>query len=143
MIVLDTNVLSELIRPSPDAQVVEWFRAQPQAALFTTTISRGEMLYGVHLLPDGTRKAQLRQAVLAIFSVDMAGRVLDFDSDAADAYADIAAARRAGGQPIGQPDAMIAGIARSRGAALATRNVKDFAGCGVEVINPWGGKTAD
>jgi len=137
MIVLDTNVLSELMRPSPDAQVKDWLGAQPQAALFTTTVSRSEMLYGVHVLPEGVRKARLLQEVLAVFSVDMAGRVLSFDSDAADAYAEIAAARRANGKPISQFDAMIAGIVRSRGAELATRNVRDFEGCGIVVIDPW------
>ncbi len=137
MIVLDTNVLSELIRPTVNAQVVSWLQAQPQAALFTTTISRSEMLYGVQLLPEGARKASLQQGVLAIFSEDMAGRVLNYDSDAADAYANIAASRRASGSPISQFDAMIAGIARSRGAVLATRNIKDFENCGIKVIDPW------
>jgi toxin FitB len=137
MIVLDTNVLSELIRPSPDAQVRNWLGAQPQAALFTTAVSRSEMLYGVHVLPEGARKLRLLLEVRAVFAVDMAGRVLDFDSDAADAYAEIAAARRADGKPISQFDAMIAGIARSRGAELATRNVRDFEGCGIVVIDPW------
>lgn len=140
MIVLDTNVLSEMLRPVPDMRVTEWFRTQPQASLFTTVISRSEMLYGVCLLPQGRRRTLLEQEVLAVFSVDMIGRVLNYDSDAADAFAQIAAARRANGRRDDKPfDAMIAGIARSRGAKLATRNVRDFADCGIEVVDPWQG----
>lgn len=141
MIVLDTNVVSETLRPRPDARALAWLEAQSRSALFTTTVARAELLYGVRLLPDSPRKAALLEAILAIFTSDLAGQVLSFDGDAADAYAEIAAARRAAGRPIGQFDAMIAAVARSRGASLATRNVKDFDGCGVQVIDPWGGAT--
>lgn len=137
MIILDTNVLSEILRPTPDTRVMAWLGGQPRATLFTTTVTRGEMLYGVRLLPDGQRKDLLLEAVLAVFTTDLSGRVLNFDSDAADAYAEIATVHRAAGKPISQFDAMIAAIARSRGAELATRNVKDFAECGVPVVNPW------
>ncbi|WP_149196660.1 type II toxin-antitoxin system VapC family toxin [Luteimonas suaedae] len=139
MIVLDTNVLSEILRPEPDARVLAWMDAQPRSALFTTTVTRGELLYGVRLLSDGRRKAGLLEAVSAIFTSELAGRVLSFDEDAADAYAQIAAARRAAGRPISQFDAMIAAVAKSRGAKLATRNAKDFTDCGIDVINPWHG----
>ncbi|MDR0782088.1 MAG: type II toxin-antitoxin system VapC family toxin [Pseudomonadales bacterium] len=137
MIVLDTNVISEILKPTPDARAMAWLEAQPRAALFTTTVTRAELLYGVHLLPDGQRKDRLLDATLAIFTEDLAGRVLSFDNDAANAYAEIAAARKAMGSPISQFDAMIASITRSRGATLATRNVKDFSDCGIAVINPW------
>ncbi|MEO5830564.1 MAG: type II toxin-antitoxin system VapC family toxin [Rhodanobacter sp.] len=137
MIVLDTNVLSELIRPQPELKVVAWLRGQARSRLFTTAISRGEMLFGVLLLPLGERRRRLQQEVQAIFDHDMGGRVLPYDGDAADAHAMFAAERRAQGCPVGMPDAMIAGIARSRGAALATRNVRDFEGCGVTLIDPW------
>lgn len=137
MIILDTNVISEILRPAPDERVVAWLEAQPRTALFTTTVTRGELLYGVRLLPEGQRKVALLQAVLAIFASDLAGQVLDFDEEAADAYAEIAAERRARGRPVSQFDAMIAGIVRSRGASLATRNVKDFSDCGIGVIDPW------
>lgn len=137
MIVLDTNVLSELLRPAPEARPMAWLGAQPRSALFTTTITRGELLYGIRLLPDGQRKARLQAVVMDIFAVDLLGQVLSFDSDAAEAYADIAASRRAVGKPISQFDAMIAAIARSRGASVATRNVKDFSGCGIQLIDPW------
>ncbi|GAA4341879.1 type II toxin-antitoxin system VapC family toxin [Pigmentiphaga soli] len=137
MIVLDTNVLSEILRPAPDPQMLAWLESQPRFALFTTTVTQGELLHGVRLLPDGQRKSALLTAVQAIFAADFAGQVLGFDSDAAGAYAEIAATRRAMGRPISQFDAMIAAIARSRGASLATRNAKDFGDCGISVINPW------
>jgi predicted nucleic acid-binding protein len=137
VIVLDTNVLSELIRPSPAAQVLTWLEAQPRSEIFTTTITKAELLHGVQLLPQGQRKESLFNAVLAIFVSDLAGQVLSFDSDAAAAYAEIAASCRAIGQPISQSDAMIAAITRSRGAGLATRNIKDFCNCKVDLVNPW------
>lgn len=137
MIVLDTNVLSELIRPQPDSKVVAWLREQARSVLFTTSVSRGEMLFGVLVLPAGERRQRLQQEVQAIFDSDMAGRVLPYDGDAADAHAKFAAARRVQGRPVAMPDAMIAGVARSRGAALATRNMRDFEGCGVTLIDPW------
>jgi predicted nucleic acid-binding protein len=137
MIVLDTNVLSEVLRPSPDTSVLDWFAKQPRASLFTTTVTRGEILYGIRLLSDGKRRRGLWDAAVKIFSDDLAGQVLSFDNDAADMYAEIAASRRSVGKPISQFDAMIFAMARSRGASLATRNVKDFDDCGVEVVNPW------
>lgn len=137
MIVLDTNVLSEILRSAPHPRVIEWFRAQRRAALFTTTITRAEILYGVGLLADGTRKQALSAAVQAIFEEDFAGRLLTFDSDAADVYAAIAVSRRSAGKQISQFDAMIAAVARATGATLATRNVRDFVGCGIAVIDPW------
>lgn len=137
MIVLDTNVLSELLAPSPSPAVVAWLAAQPAAAVFTTAVTEAEILYGLALLPDGRRRQALETAVRPIFSEDLAGRVLAFDREAAASYAAIAARRRALGRPISQFDAQIAAIAVSRGASVATRNVADFAETGVLVINPW------
>jgi predicted nucleic acid-binding protein len=137
MIVLDTNVLSEALRPRPDDRVMAWLASQSRAGLFTTAITRAEIFYGVGLLPDGSRRRELRTAVEAIFDEDFAGRVLGFDSDAADVYATIAVARRDAGRPMSQFDAMIAACARSRGAALATRNVKDFTACEIAILDPW------
>jgi toxin FitB len=138
MIVLDTNVLSEILRPAPEPRVVEWLSDQPRASIFTTTIARGKILYGIRVLPAGKRREGLWDAATKIFEIDFDGQVLSFDSAAADDFAEISAARRAAGRPIAQFDAQIAGITRSRGAQLATRNVKDFEACGFEVINPWG-----
>lgn len=137
MIVLDTNVVSELLRPRPDGAVEAWLADQPPASIFTTTITEAEILYGLRLLPDGKRKQELLAAIEPIFAEDFAGRVLPFDEDAADAYATLAVARRLAGRPISQFDAQIGSIAASRGAAIATRNVSDFADIGVAVINPW------
>jgi len=137
MIILDTNVLSETLRSMPEPKVLAWLEAQPRAAVFTSSITRAELLYGVRILPEGQRKAGLLEAIGAVFETDMAGQVLSFDEDAADAYSEISAARREAGKPISQFDAMIAAIARSRGATLATRNMKDFLDCGVALIDPW------
>lgn len=141
MIVLDTNVLSELLRPQPNTRVMAWLAARPAASLFTTTVTRGEILYGIRLLPAGRRRNALQDAVTAIFDEDFAKRTLPYDNPAADHYADIAASRRTKGRPISQFDAMIAAIARSRGASLATRNTRDFTGCGIDLIDPWTAKT--
>jgi toxin FitB len=135
MIVLDTNVLSETWRPAPSPKVLAWMRSQPMSALFTTTITEAELFYGIALLPDSKRRRALEAAVSLIFAEDLAGRVLPFDSAAAREYAGIAAARRHAGRPIAE--AQIAAIARSRGAAVATRNGEDFAGCGVTIVSPW------
>ena len=137
MIVLDTNVLSEAMKPIPAAEVLRWLAAQPTSRLFTTTITQAEILYGLELLPKGKRRAALQSAVETIFEEDFANRVLPFDCDAARIFPQIAASRRALGHPIAQWDAQIAAIARSRGAALATRNTGDFEHCGVILLNPW------
>src|SRR6202142_4499625 len=137
MIVIDTNVLSEGLRPDPEPVVLEWIANQPRASLFTTTVTRGEILYGIRLLSEGKRRRRLWDAAMHIFDEDFADHVLSFDGESADAYAEIAASRRMAGRPISQFDAMIAAMARSRGASLATRNVKDFEDCGIDVVNPW------
>lgn len=137
MIVLDTNVISEMMRPKPVPEVSAWFARHTASALFTTTLTQAEILYGMALLPAGKRRTAIETAAKAVFEEDFAGRVLPFDSHAAAHFADIAAARRSRGQPISQIDAQIAAIARSRAAAIATRNGRDFAGCGVTLIDPW------
>ena len=137
MIILDTNVFSELMRARPTILVLKWFAAQPSAGLFTTTLTQAEIFYGLSLLPEGRRRDELFAAAQPIFEVELAGRILSFDQDAAMAYADIAASRRRAGQPISQIDGQIAAITASRGARLATRNVRDFVDCGIVVVDPW------
>jgi len=137
MLLLDTNVVSEILRPSPDAGVMAWLAAKPRASLYTTTMTRAELLYGAHILPDGKRKYALLAAIAEIFNTDFYGQVLGFDPHAADIYALIAATRKQMGRPISQFDAMIAAVTRSTGARLVTRNSKDFEHCGIETINPW------
>ena len=137
MIVVDTNVVSELMLPSPADAVIEWASAQEAHTLYFTTISEAELRYGVAILPIGRRREQLLVAVEHMLREDFAGRVIPFDRQAARAYAAIAAARRAAGRPIKYADCQIAAIARSVGASVATRNLRDFEGCGIDVINPW------
>ncbi len=137
MILLDTNVVSELMRPAPAQGVMSWVAAQPPASLFLSTVTEAELRYGVMLLPEGRRRGELLTALEAMLAVDFAGRILPFDSPAASAFATISTGRRQMGKPISQFDAQIAAIAQSRGAELATRNVADFEDCGVRIINPW------
>ena len=137
MIVLDTNVLSELMRPKPSARVVVWIAQQPLADLFTTAITEAEIFYGIELLAKGKRRDGLLAAAEGMFTEDFAGRVLAFESDAAHHFAGIAAHRRALGRPISHADAQIAAIARAHGAKFATGNGPDFADCGITVIDPW------
>ena len=134
---LDTNVLSELLRAAPEPAVLAWFAAQPAETLFTSAVTQAEMMLGARLLPSGKWRTALEAAMRAMFDEDFAGRVLPFDSGAVAAYVDIVATRRATGRPISQFDAQIATIARHRRARLATRNVGDFEGCGVVVVDPW------
>ncbi|MBV8770156.1 MAG: type II toxin-antitoxin system VapC family toxin [Hyphomicrobiales bacterium] len=139
MILLDTNVLSELIRPAPEPAVTGWVGAQPSTSLFISAMTEAELLFGLAMLRDGKRRHQLAQAIDGLLMEDFAGRILPFDSPAASAYARIASDRRAAGRPLSQFDAQIASIAASRNAILATRDLHDFDGCGVRVINPWQG----
>jgi predicted nucleic acid-binding protein len=139
MIVLDTNVLSEMLRTAPADPVKLWVKAQLPNDLYTTAICEAEMLYGLALMPTGRRRTTLERAVEAIFAEDFAGRILTFDSAAAKAFARIASERRRSGRPISDFDAQIAAIAASQRAAVATRNVDDFVDCGVGVISPWEG----
>ena len=137
MIVLDTNVVSELIRPHPAARVVGWVRRQAALRLCLSSISESELRYGVEVLPEGSRRMKLRAAVEGLLREDFAGRILPFGSDAARAYALIAASRRAVGRPISRGDCQIAAIARSVGASVATRDTGGFEECGIDVVNPW------
>jgi hypothetical protein len=137
VIVLDTNVLSEALKPLPSVTVLHWLGAQEPASVFTTTITQAEILYGIETLPPGKRRVRLLAAVEKMFAAEFAGRILPFDEDAARAFAGIVAARDSAGRPISQFDAMIAAIARSHRAAVATRNIADFQHCGINVVNPW------
>jgi len=137
MIILDTNVLSEVMKPAPDAKVLAWMAAQPAANLYTTSITQAEILHGLMLLPAGRRRRALEAAATSMFTEDFGGRILGFGTDAAAPYARIAAERRRAGRPISHFDAQIAAIARSTGAAIATRNLRDFSGCGVTLVDPW------
>ena len=137
MILLDTNVISELMRTEPAQIVLDWFGDHDSGDLFISAVTEAELRTGVAILPDGQRRDRLQLAIDAMIYQDFQGRVLPFDSLAAKAYAEIAAQRRAAGHPIAEADCQIAAIARASDASIATRNVKDFDGCGIRVINPW------
>lgn len=137
MIILDTNVVSELMKPKPAASVASWLAAQPATTVFTTSITQAEILHGVVLLPAGRRRAEIEAAAESMFREDFDGRILGFGTDAALPYALIASERRRAGRPISQFDAQIAAIAYSAKAVLATRNVADFKGCGLKLLDPW------
>jgi predicted nucleic acid-binding protein len=137
MIILDTNVLSELMRSQPDHTVLAWAAREPLTTLFTTSISKAEILYGVELLPEGRRRTILAEAAQRMLTEAFADRILPFDAGAASYYAAIAASRRRAGRPIDVPDAQIAAIALAVGAAVATRDVDGFESCGVTLVNPW------
>lgn len=136
MIVVDTNVVSELMRPQPDGGVVAWFAEQDQSWLRLTSVSVAELLYGIARLPRGRRRDVLNAAADELTS-RFADDVLAFDLAAARRYSGIVTARERAGSPIAALDAHIAAICLVHGAMLATRNVKDFAGTGVDLLNPW------
>jgi predicted nucleic acid-binding protein len=137
VIILDTNALSETLKPVPSSILLRWLASQDPISIYTTAISQAEMLYGVEALPTGRRRQLLARVVEEIFAEDFPGRVLPFDRESAREFAKIVARRKAAGRPISQFDAMIAAIARSQSAAVATRNTGDFELCGLRLINPW------
>jgi hypothetical protein len=141
MIILDTNVISETMRSRPDQSVLAWLDERKAAGLFVTTITEAEIRFGIARIDQGKRRDGLAAAAEQAFETLFRGRVLPFDRDAARDYAAIAAHRFAIGRPISQFDCQIAAIARSRGAAVATRNVQDFAETGLELVNPWEGQS--
>ncbi len=137
MILLDTNVISEALRERPDPAVSAWLDEQPEEELWTTSVVIAELLSGIELMPSGRKQRTLREAVEEMIVEDFRGQILTFNLPAARQYAQILAARRKTGRPIREMDAQIAAIARVHGAALATRDVNDFAGCNLAVVNPW------
>lgn len=138
MIVLDTNVLSELMRSRPDAAVLDWLDRQASQSVWITSITLFECRFGLTLLPDGRRRNMLEAAFADLLSQDLEDRVLPFDADAAAQAASLAAARQRAGRPVDIRDTQIAGIAQACRATLATRNVRHFEGLSVPVVNPWG-----
>ncbi len=138
MILLDTNVLSELARPNPDAAVLRWAATIPLSQLCTTAITKSELRFGLAIMPGGRRQADLEAAIDGLFQRVVGGRVLPFDRAAAQAYAALAAVRRRAGRPVDTADLQIAAIARARGVErLVTRNTPDFEGCGISLLDPW------
>lgn len=137
MILLDTNVLSELMRAKPDPAVVVWIDAQPTQDLLICSITVAEILYGIARMPEGKRRQALQDVAIAMFEEDFAGRILPFDADAAVHYAELAADSEAKGKIADMADGQIAAIARLHGLQIATRNTRHFEAFGVALTNPW------
>jgi len=137
VIVLDTNVLSEFMKPRPEARVLDWIAREPEDGIFVTVITQAEILRGIAMLPAGRRQAALQSAAEGMFQEDFAGRILAFDFEAAALFARISIERQRAGRPMSLFDGMIAAIVISHGATLATRNLADFADCGARLVNPW------
>lgn len=137
MIIIDTNVFSELMKTVPDSVPMTWLALQPAHSVFTTAVSQAEIFFGLRSMPAGSRRRDLEALAKSILEDDFRGRILSFDTGAADHYAAIVAMRRAMGRPIRELDAQIASIALLHRATLATRNVRDFEHLGLEIINPW------
>jgi hypothetical protein len=137
MWLLDTNVVSEMVALKPSTHVMSRIGDLPHDALFTTTITEAEIFYGIERLPAGRRRNDLRAAMEGAFSQDFGGRVLSFDSRAARIYGRLLAERRSAGRPMSQSDVQIAAIALTHDAVLVTRNTRDFANSGIELLNPW------
>lgn len=137
MIVVDTNVISEVMRPQPSPAVLRWLNAQDGNQLFITTVTLAEIGYGLRILPDGQRRWQLQSRFEQFIAQAFEERVLDFTASAARAYAEIMGYRKEEGRPMSLPDGQIASIAHAHGFGVATRNVKDFEDCGIELVNPF------
>jgi predicted nucleic acid-binding protein len=137
MILLDTNVISEAMRPSPEPAVMAWLKSQNRAELWTCTIVVAEVYSGLDLMPAGKRQRQLFERAELMFDRFFGARILAFDLPAARAYGAVLKARQAKGLPIDEMDALLAATALANGAALATRNEAHFQSCGIRVLNPW------
>jgi predicted nucleic acid-binding protein len=137
MIVLDTNVISELMRPRGEPSVIAWMDQQQAGEVYLTAIATAELRYGVARLPDGRRKTELANRIQLTIEEDFAGRILSFDDNAAARYANIVRYREQRGLAISMADAQIAAICRHHSAGLATRNTNDFAHTGIDIIDPW------
>jgi len=134
---LDTNVLSELMRPQPNAHVAHWVTDKAAHMLYISTITEAEILYGLGLLPQGKRRDVMTAAFQALLNRFFQKRVMAFDRREAACYAEIMIIRRSIGRPITQHDAMIAAIAKTHSMQLATRNTKDFEGLDIDIVNPF------
>jgi predicted nucleic acid-binding protein len=137
MIILDTNVLSELIKPSPNPSVVAWLNAQSAGVVWTTAVSVFEIRFGIAILPAGKKRDQLEQAFQVVLAQDLSRRVLALDESAADEAAAFAARARAAGRPIDFRDTLIAGTVAARSGTLATRNIRHFQDAGIQLVDPW------
>jgi len=139
MIVLDTNVISETMRPRPASGVLDWVDQQAPVTLFVTSISIGEVFFGLECLDEGRRKLDLQTRFQQFLERGFGGRVLDYSAKCARQYGQVMAQRRSAGRPLSAPDGQIAAICLTHSASIATRNTRDFKHCGISVINPFEG----
>ena len=137
MIIIDTNIISEMMKPSPNIKVLEWFNKQEAISLYLTTITIGEIGYGIRALPMGKRRELLEQGFEALLTTAFETRILDFNEIAARRYGDIMGGRKEMGRPLNSLDGQIIAIARANSCAVATRNIRDFEFCGLTIINPF------
>ena len=137
MILLDTNVISEMMRPKPAPVVSAWLDQNPEEDLWTASVVLAELLSGIDLMPVGRKQSALRESIESMITEDFRGQILKFDLPAARHYGRILALRQKMGRPIREMDALIAATALANGATLATRNTSDFENCGVQLIDPW------
>jgi len=137
MILLDTNVISEIMKVAPSDAVVSWLNDQRSGALYVSAVTIGEIEYGLRILPAGGRRMRLKERFERYIALAFAQRVLAFDEAAARIYGEIMGLRREIGRPMSVPDGQIAAIARLNGLQVATRNTRDFEDCGIELIDPF------
>ena len=137
MILLDTHVVSEVMKVSPSASVLRWLDDQSSSAVYVSAVTVGEIEYGLRILPDGRRRLQLKERFEQFIALAFAQRVLGYEEAAARLYGEIMGLRKELGRPMSVPDGQIAAIARSHGLSIATRNTRDFEECGVDLLNPF------
>src|ERR1700688_3021818 len=137
MIILDTNVVTEVMKASPAAAVVSWLNARDSSALYLTAITLGEIHYGLSAMPQSMRRQRLQKGFERVIAAAFTGRILAFGEEAAAHYGEVMARRKELGRPLSAPDGQIAAIARLHGFAVAPRNVRDFLACGIEIVNPF------
>ena len=137
MIVVDTNVISEIMKVAPAAAVVDWLNEQKASTLYVSAVTIGEIEYGLRVLPTGKRRLELKERFERFISLAFAQRVLAYDDTAARHYGEIMALRKELGRPMSVADGQIAAIARTNGCAVATRNIRDFEDCGIQLVDPF------
>ncbi len=137
MIIIDTNIISEMMKPAPEKKVLDWFNDQESVSLYLTTITIGEIGYGIRALPNGKRSRLLTIGFEDLLSTAFESRILGFDEAAARRYGDVMVNRKENGRPLSLFDGQIIAIAQTNACAIATRNIRDFEYCGLTLINPF------
>jgi len=137
VILLDTNIVSEVMKVAPSETVLDWLNREESSSLYVSAVTIGEIAYGLHILPDGKRRLRLNEKFEQFIALAFAQRILDYDEPAARIYGEIMGSRKELGRPMSAPDGQIAAIARSNHLTIATRNIPDFEECGVDLLSPF------